>query len=78
MRCLYGTHDKAPIIRFCPLSVQVGVTGFPTLNADHKRLSAEFSQDRRGGFVMARVVEFYITTSFRRKVTPVRQSQPEK
>ena len=27
---------------------------------------------------MARVVEFYIPTSFRRKVTPVRQSQPGK
>jgi hypothetical protein len=27
---------------------------------------------------MARVIEFYIPTSFRRKVTPVPQSQPGK
>jgi hypothetical protein len=28
--------------------------------------------------VMARIVEFYIPTSFRRKVTPVQHSQPGK
>lgn len=57
-------------MRFGPLSLRVGVVGALDRNVGRKPYIAESkSQKTRQEIIVAKIIEFYIPNSFRKKVT---------
>ncbi len=80
MRGMQGTHDKAPLARFCPLPlwVGVGVVGAIQMESRSQADKTQRFHEMKGNCYMARVINFYIPENFRRKATTVPQSKPGK
>lgn len=80
MRGLQGNHDKAPLARYCPLPVWVGVgvVGAIQMESQSQADKTQRFHEMEGNCCMARVINFYIPKNFRRKAPTVPQSKPGK